>query len=251
MHKLSIVLITHNEESRIKKTLEAAKWCDELIIVDSGSTDNTLEICKQFSNCKIYHHPFSGYGEQKKKAVDLSSNKWVLSIDSDEIISSELKNEIETILKKATIPQTHFYIPITLVFLGKIFSYGRMNKRNHLRFFNKEFGNFNANKVHEGLNITGDSSKLKGELLHYSYKNVHHYFEKFNSYTSTGAEVMIKKKRSVNKVLTMILFPFNFFKFYIIDLNFMNGYEGYVWSIFSAFYKIVKYVKYDELLTNK
>jgi hypothetical protein len=115
--------------------------------------------------------------------------------------------------------------------------------------FDKKHGNFNSDKVHEKLAVTGTSKKLKGILLHNSYKNIHHYFEKLNSYTTAGAEIMLKKKRKVNKLFIMITFPFNFLKFYIVDLNILNGYAGFVWSMFSAFYKIVKYVKFNELLS--
>jgi glycosyltransferase involved in cell wall biosynthesis len=108
MHKLSVVLITFNEGARIKQTLESVAWCDEIIIVDSGSTDNTIAICKQFKNCKVFNQPFVGYGEQKKIAVGYSSNDWVLSIDADEIVTTELKDEIQKILQEEKISHSNF-----------------------------------------------------------------------------------------------------------------------------------------------
>jgi glycosyltransferase involved in cell wall biosynthesis len=251
MHKLSAVMITFNEELRIKKTLQSLAWCDEIIVVDSGSTDKTIEICKEFKNCKTFNHTFSGYGEQKRVAVEYSSNDWVLSVDGDEVVTMELKTEIQNILNKEHIAYSNFYIPITLVFLGKVFKYGNESKKLHLRLFNKKNGNFNDAKLHEKLDVSGASLKLTGALLHNSYKNIHHYFEKFNSYTDTGAKIMVKNKRKVSRAVIMIKFPFAFFKIYILNLNFLNGYEGYIWSMFSAFYKIAKYAKFDELISNQ
>ena len=250
MTKISAVIITFNEEQRIVNTLESVKWCDEIIVVDSCSTDKTVEICKQYSNCKVFIQPFLGYGSQKKYAIDLASNNWVINIDADEVLTNELSKEIQNILAKDEIVFTGFHVPITHVFLGKIFKFGREYKHYHLRMFNKNFGNFNADKVHERLVVDGIKAKLNEQLLHYSYASIHHYFEKFNEYTTIAAQHMLKRNKKASKFGVFLKFPFSFFKYYFLDLNFMNGYAGFVWSLFSAYYKVVRVVKYLEMKGN-
>jgi glycosyltransferase involved in cell wall biosynthesis len=246
MQKLSIVIITHNEEKRIRTTLESAKWCDEIVVVDSGSTDKTVDICKEYSNCTIYTQAFLGYGPQKKFAVDKASNDWVMSVDADEIITEGLLNEITEILSRPTITEAGFNVPITLIFMEKIFKYGTENKFPHLRLFNKTKGNFNDLKVHEGVNIDGTISTLKNEMLHCSYFDIHHYLEKFNQYTTIYKNEAVKKGKKAKKWSMIIRFPFDFIKHYFFSCNFMNGYPGFVWAVFCSFYVFVKYNKLYE-----
>lgn len=245
-HSISVVIITLNCGEILKKTLESVKWCDEILIVDSGSTDQTLEICRDY-NCTIHSHPFEGYGKQKRYAVQLAKNDWVLSIDGDEVVSPSLKNEIETLFSNDTLNEQGYFLPITLVFLNKVFRFGNENKKLHLRLFNRKYGNFNDASVHESIRIEGKTSQLKKEILHYSYQDIHHYFEKFNNYTSCYVNDAFKKgkRASVFKIITRSII--DFFKFYIVKRNFLNGYAGFVWSVLSSFYTFVKYVKLFEI----
>ena len=245
--KISCVIITHNEEERIAKTLESAAWCDEIIVVDSGSTDKTIDICRQYG-CRVEHRNFNGFGEQKQFAVSLTSNNWILSIDADEVVTTELKEEILTLLSKKNICCQGYWIPITLVFLNQKFNYGTESKNFKPRLFNKIFCNFNSNKVHEHVEMKEPTGKLKGEILHYSYKNLHHYFEKFNIYTSLSAERLQNNstKKKKNRFIIFICLPFTFLKHYIIRGNILNGFAGFVWSMLSSFYQFVKYVKSRE-----
>lgn len=247
MHKISAVIITYNEAQRIRNTLDSLFWCDEIIVLDSCSTDNTVAICNEYPKCKVSTQPFLGYGPQKSFAIDLATNDWILSIDADEVVTPELKIEIQRILSTENILFTGFHVPITHVFLNKVFRFGREYKHYHLRMFNKQFGNFNLDKVHERLDVKGSKAKLKNHMLHYSYVNIHHYFEKFNSYTSISADLMHKKKKKKSRLTVYFKFPFSFFKYYILDLNILNGYAGFVWSLFSALYKVVRSVKYFEI----
>jgi glycosyltransferase involved in cell wall biosynthesis len=246
MNKISIVIITYNEERRIRQTIESAKWCDEIVVVDSGSIDKTLDICKEYSNCKIYSQVFLGYGLQKKIAIEKASNDWVLSIDADEVITDALRNELISIPSNPVIPVVGFYVPVTLVFMNKIFRFGCENKKLHLRFFNKREGNFDACNLHESVNINGHTLNLKNELLHYSYHDIHHYFQKFNEYTSKFADGALKKSKHVGRFVSVFRLILEFFRQYFIRRNFLNGYPGFVWSVFSSFYVFVKLTKLYE-----
>ena len=246
MHKISIVIITYNEENRIRPTLESIKWCDEIIVVDSCSTDKTLDICKEYGNCKVYVQPFLGYGEQKKFAVEKASHDWVLSLDADEVITEALRDEIIAVLSLPIIAVAGFYIHRTLVFMNRVFKYGSENKNPLLRLFNKNKGNFNTLKLHEGVNVEGNVSRLKNEILHLSYLDIHHYFEKFNEYTNIYKNEALKRGEKCDKFKPIFRLILDFIKQYFMRRNFLNGYPGFVWSVFSALYVFVKYTKLYE-----
>lgn len=242
---ISVVIITKNEEENLARTLKSVAWCDEIIVVDSGSTDNTIEIAKQFG-AKVFYNTFEGFGKQKAFAVNHAKNNWILNIDADEVVSDELRNSLLTF---STINVASGYIvSISHHFLGTKFRFGRECTLKRVRFFNKEKGNFNDSKVHEKVELQGNIETLNGELIHHSYKSIKHYFEKFNQYTDNAAFELHKKKKRRPLLLNSILFPFYFINIYLIQLNILNGVAGLVWSLFSAFYTYVKYCKLEELV---
>jgi glycosyltransferase involved in cell wall biosynthesis len=244
-HPISAVLITYNCGSTIDEVLKALSWCNETIVVDSGSTDETLPICEKH-NCRVFYHPFCGYGNQKRYAVNLAKNDWIFSVDGDEVITPELKNEIAHIFCADKILSKGFYVPITLVFMGRIFRFGHEYKYPHLRLFNKNFANFNEAILHESVQYPENAPLLKNQIFHYSYKNISHYFEKFNTYTSLYATAALKKKKQTKFKITLKL-PFEFFRAFILRRNILNGFPGFVWSVFSAYYSFVKLVKLYEI----
>jgi glycosyltransferase involved in cell wall biosynthesis len=241
---ISAVIITKNEEENLKKSLPKLFWCDEIIIVDDHSTDNTVELAKQY-NCKVYNYIFENFGKQKRLAVSLAQNNWVLSLDADEVLSDELINELKSLNEDKNIEG--YLIPRQHVFLNTPFKYGKESKDYILRLFNKEKGNFNEANVHEKVILQGNSSTLKGNILHYSYKNLDHYFSKFNQYTTKGAIQLREKGKKRALILCILSFPVYFFKHYFLYLNILNGNAGFVWSYLSAWYHTVKYLKLYEL----
>ena len=250
MKKISCVIITFNEGKNIRRCLDALKWCDEIIVVDSGSTDETLEICKGFHS-KIHYKDFNGFGEQKRFAVSLAENDWVLNIDADEVVSDALKNEIISEMSKSELEFAGYYLPRSLFFLGRRFKYGKESKEYYLRLFNKKYGNFSEDKIHEKVIVNGRTKKLNDELLHYSYTSLYQYFEKFNSYTTKASEELFEKGKKKSLVLTMVSFPVYFFKNYFLNGNVLNGKQGFLWALFSSFYPIVKYAKLWALYNKK
>ncbi|UCH64459.1 MAG: glycosyltransferase family 2 protein [Ignavibacterium sp.] len=241
--KISCVIITLNEEQSIRRSLTAVNWCDEIIVVDCGSDDKTVEICHEFG-CKVYHKDFDGYGEQKRYAVSLAKNDWVLNIDADEVVSNELKKEIENILSAEKINYNGFALPRMLIFLGKKFKYGKESKEYYTRLFNKNFGDFSKDKVHEKVELDGEAKKLKGAFYHYSYKNIEQYFKKFNSYTTEAATSLYNAGKIGRKPIVIVLgFPIYFLKNYFVNRNFLNGIPGFLWSLFSSLYPVIKYFK--------
>lgn len=244
-NKISVVIITLNEAAIIEKCLKNLKFADEIIVVDSGSTDETVAICERF-NAKVFYNKFEGFGIQKQFAVSKASNKWILSLDADEILSEELINAIKFEINQEIVPYSGFYMQCQHVFMNKTFKHGYESKRYFLRLFNKDFGNFNSNAVHENIEIQGNTKKIKAHFLHFSYLNVHTYISKLNRYTDFYAKTKFKQGKKYGIMSLFFKVNYDFFKKYIFDRNFLNGKEGFYWSVFSAFYTFTKCVKTNE-----
>ena len=242
--QISTFIIAKNEAENLKLSLPKLAWCKDIVLIDDCSTDETIVVAQSF-NALVHERKFDGFGAQKQFAVTKTKNIWVLNIDADEVLSNELINEINALKIDDNI--VGYEIPIRHVFLGKIFKYGKESKFYHLRLFNKEKGNFNSAKVHEKVMVNGNIKKLDNVILHYSYKDLNHYFDKFNRYTSIGAQKLKEKGKSRNLAFTLLSFPIYFVKHYLIYRNFMNGKAGFIWSYLNAWYHVVKYLKLREL----
>ena len=244
---LSVVLITFNSEKTLQKVLEAVSWADEIVLVDSGSTDNTLEIAQNFK-AKIVHRAFDGYGSQKNFATQQASHDWILSLDDDEILTSELQQEVQH-LNLQTTDYQGFKIPRSLIFLGKLLRFSGEYKRLTLRLFNRKYGNWNAEYVHESVEVQGKIGVLKNQILHDSYRDLTDYFNKFNKYTSLGAKTLAERNQTVSNFKIISRFPTTFLKIYLLKGSCLDGYAGFMWALLTAINPVVKYAKLRELTT--
>jgi glycosyltransferase involved in cell wall biosynthesis len=244
--KISAVIITYNEEAIITKTLQKLWWCDEIIIIDSGSTDKTRKICEDLG-CTVIYHLFEGFGEQKKYGVSKAKNDWILCIDADEVLTDELIEEIRNEISKDQLPYCGYTIPRNLVFMNKVFNHGKESNACITRLFNKKHGNWDGAVVHEKLILDGPVKRLKNKILHYSYNDYNQLLTKINLYSTLGAQKMYIKGTGKNKFLVTLAIPFNFLKYYFLDRNFLNGYRGFAWSVMNTFYHFIKYMKLSEL----
>lgn len=244
--KVSAVIITYNEEKNLRRTLDALYWCDEIIIIDSHSTDNTVAIAKEYG-CNVYSRAFDGYGSQKRFAVSKAGNDWVLCIDADEVLAEELVEEIQDALSRDTVDCAGFSMPMNLVFLDKEFKYGKESGRHYLRLFNRKKGGFTEDKVHERIQVYGQVVKLGQTIKHYSYTSLQQCLEKCNRYSSYSAEMAFNKGKKKSVLAVVFGFPYNFLKYYFLERNFLNGIQGFYWSVFASYYHFVKYVKLREL----
>jgi len=247
LHKLSVVIITLNEEDRLPRTLEAVAWCDEILVVDSGSSDRTIDICSDYRNCRVIEHAFAGYGPQKRFAVGAARNDWILSLDADEVPDAELLSSLRQVLAGDLNSPGGFYLRRSLVFMGRVFEYGRESRERHLRLFDRRKANFTDALVHERVQADGSIGELAGRLLHYSYRDLDDYFQKFNRYSSLSAARMHAAGRRTGLVYMLLSGPFRFVQSYLIHGNWRNGIPGLVWSILAAYYKTVRYLKLLEL----
>jgi glycosyltransferase involved in cell wall biosynthesis len=243
---VSAVLITRNAERLLEQVLATLRWCDEILVVDSGSSDRTVAIAAA-AGARVLHHDFEGYGPQKAWAVTQAANDWVLVVDADEIVTPELRREIEQRLERDAGAYTGYEIPISLVFLGRLMRHGGEYKMRHLRLYDRRRGNYNQNRVHERVELGGAIGRLNEHMLHDSYGSIATYFDKFNDYTTAGARDLHQRGRTASAVTVVLRFPTTFIRQYFIRGHVLNGYPGLVWSLFSAMYPVVKYAKLREL----
>ncbi len=240
MIKISTIIITKNEEDNIRNCLETVKWADEIIVVDDFSHDKTLDIVREYTG-RIYRQEWLGYGRQKQFAVDKATGEWILSIDADERVTSELKSEILDAVKAEEF--CGFYIPFKFFFLGHLMRFGGCGREKHLRLFRKDKGRFDEEAVHEGINVDGELGKLKNYILHFSYKDKEDYFKKFREYTSLDAEKRFNLGKKAGWGHIILLPCWEFISRFIFKLGFLDGVYGLQWALYSAQYVYVKYLK--------
>jgi len=264
MFKLSIIITTFNNEKTIEKTLASSQFADEIIVVDSHSSDMTLEIAKKFG-AKIFQNPWPGYGPQKNFGIAKAKNDWVFHLDADEEITKGLKDEVLTILHNPQFPL--YWIPVVSCFLGKPLYH---NKGYNPRFFDKKVAKWDHKKVHEQVILADKQTRLNQEgtgkcqnhILHHSYPDLTNYLDKLNRYTTADAEEMFQtgkdrlgKKIKVNpESFFSSLFFFlgrgckQFCKKYFYRHGYKDGIYGFLWALFSSYYEIVMCTKYWEKL---
>jgi glycosyltransferase involved in cell wall biosynthesis len=232
-NKLSIVIITKNEEKFIFDALKSAVFADEVVILDSGSEDQTCNIAKKIG-ARVEQQAWLGFGAQKNKAVELADNDWVFVLDADERITPELRDEIISTLKN---PQFDGYRIARLNnFFGKYIKTCGLYPDYSIRLFNKNKGKFNDVAVHESVQIQGNTDKLKNHMLHLAFDTVEEFSNKQKKY----AELSQKDKNLIKAFISPI---WTFLKIYIIRLGFVEGWRGFIIAKVYAQYTFWKYFK--------
>ncbi len=230
--KLSVVIITFNSERYLRQSLASASFAEEILVLDSGSTDTTIDIAKDFG-ASIYQEKWRGFGKQKQMAVDLARNDWIFVLDSDEIITSELREELLRVLKN---PKFKGYlVPRLNYFFGRPLKRCGLYPDYSLRLFNRKFGKFTEDKVHERVKIEGKIGKLKKYMLHFAYENLEEFIMKQNKYST-----LLAKPNRFKAIFSPL---WTFFKLYFLKLGFLDGWEGFVVSSLYSQYTFWKYTK--------
>ncbi|OPC05301.1 hypothetical protein BAS09_03780 [Elizabethkingia ursingii] len=248
---LTVASIVYNENSNIKRFLNAVHHiADEVIIVDSFSTDNTKEICLGYSKVKFYEKKFEGYGSQKNYTLDLCSGKWILFLDADEIPDQELINQIFEITQKNSSKHDVYKIKLDNILFGSSIRYGGWGNVYRERLFKKEAGKYSDDIVHEKFLTNKDIGTISGKISHYTYKNIHHHIEKINLYSQMMAEKMLIDGKRIS-LFKIVMGPvFTFIKTYFIRHGWIDGMVGYYCSVTLSYYTFLKYLKLYEKLKN-
>jgi glycosyltransferase involved in cell wall biosynthesis len=246
---VSAFIVCCNEERQIRRCLESLSWCDEIVIVDSGSTDQTLEICREFTT-NISHRAWSGYVEQKRHALSLCTGTWVLNLDADEEVSPELAAELQGILQRDTVGQVAhngFYINRVVYFLDRWWRKGGWYPEYRLRFCRRTATTWGGEDPHEKAAVAGSTDRCRGELFHYSFTDLTDYVRRLNT-LSGNAAITMNRKRVRCSLFTLVLRPIaRFFKFYLVKRGFREGIAGLVVALIEAYGVFLKYAKLWEL----
>ncbi|MBC8551418.1 MAG: glycosyltransferase family 2 protein [Candidatus Brocadiales bacterium] len=245
---VSACVMTFNNADVIKECMENIMWADEIIVVDSYSTDNTVEICRKYTD-KISQRKWPGFKDQSNHIVSLANYEWILFMDADEIISPELYLEIQSHLNNDSNKWDGFYFPRRTRYLGSWINHGEWYPAYDLLLYKKDKGKW-VKEPHATLELDGKAKYLKNDCLHYTYRNLSHQLDTIDKYTDMSAAEM--EKEGVKFLTFQLIFRpiFRFIKGYIFKRGFQDGVPGLVSAITTSFYVFMKYAKLWELRIN-
>ena len=246
MATLSVVTLTKNEARNITECLESVRWADELIIIDSGSSDDTLELARRYTS-NVLSIEWKGYGAARNLGIERAKGDWVLWLDADERVTPELAQDIRALLVGGGQRYAGFDIARRAYFLGRWIKHSGWYPSRVTRLFLRSRARFSETRVHEQLMIDGDVGRMPHDLIHYTDPDLEHYFAKFNRYTSLAAEDMRAAGRSFALSDLLIRPAFQFFKMYFLRRGFLDGMQGFILCIASSAYVFTKYAKLWEL----
>jgi glycosyltransferase involved in cell wall biosynthesis len=237
---ITALAITLNEADVLPAFLKSLDFVDEIIIVDSFSTDDTVAIAKQFEKVKVYQRTFDNFSAQKNFAITKASNEWILFFDPDEEITTAVKSEIMETLKAPKADA--YYIRRQLFFMGKKIRYSGFQTDWVIRLFRKGHGKYNGNLVHETLAIEGQTAQLKTRVPHHTYKSFDDYTGKLHRYSLLQAQMLYEQKKKPN-LFHFLFRPFyRFWHQYILRLGILDGEEGFILAYINSFSVFKRYV---------
>jgi glycosyltransferase involved in cell wall biosynthesis len=243
MTKLSVIIITKNEAENIRACLESVAWADEIVVVDSGSTDATVKICLELG-AKVHVHDWPGFGMQKNRALSYATHEWVFSIDADERVTPELQSQLIKAMQNET--GDGYYLPRLSQFCGKFIRHSGWYPDYVLRLFRRSRGRFSDNMVHERVILEGTAARLSSPLLHYSYLSQADVQRKTEQYARAGAIQMIKNGKTPTFADAPLRAGWAFIRTYFLRLGFLDGIAGFNIALMNS---RTTYLKYHQLKT--
>ena len=243
--KISALIITLNEEIHMRELLDSLTFVDEIVVIDSFSSDNTKLICEEFINVKFLQNRFENFTSQRNFAIAQAKNDWILFLDADERITPELKNEIINIFESNKVNHSAFLIFRTFMFKDQVLKFSGWQTDKIFRLFNRNFAKYTSERlVHEKLKVEGSIGVLKSKLIHYSYSDFKTYKSKMENYGKLKAQEKFNNNYKPNFVMGNFHPTYNFLYNYIIRLGFIDGKKGIVICYLNA-YSV--YIRYKEL----
>ncbi|WP_119344734.1 glycosyltransferase family 2 protein [Facilibium subflavum] len=238
---LGVVVITKNEEKNIARCLQSVKWANEIIVIDSGSTDKTVEIAESFGAKVIIRH-WPGDGPQKYFGISQLTTKWCLVLDADEEVTKELAESIQKTIQSGK--NTCYKLHRRSFFLGKIIKYGDWGRDWIVRLFIREKHEYTQDIAHSKVNVKkSQASALKGKLIHHTQEDIYLSIKKYNDYSTLSAQMMAKKGKRSSLLKAMLRGHLAFIRSYVLRLGFLDGARGYMIARNIAFGAYLKYLK--------
>jgi glycosyltransferase involved in cell wall biosynthesis len=247
-NSVSATLITRNSEKHIRGCLESVKWCDEIVIIDTGSTDRTIEIAREYTG-DIHSEEWLGFGPQKQLAVEKATSEWILSIDTDERIPDTLRDEITNVLSENN-PADGYFIPRKNLYNDKWLRFGGQYPDYVLRLFRRSRGRFSDDIVHEKVLLDGASGKLKTPIDHYTFGDSKLRSNKLKRYSTLSAIKMFNSGKRAGPFSPLVHFTSYFLKNYLLRLGFLDGGKGLNVALLKsldAYYKYARLLEYQKV----
>jgi len=224
MPTLSVIIITKNEAHDIADCLESVRWADEIIVVDSGSTDSTVSICQAYTD-KVTVTNWEGFGVQKNRALAMATCDWVLSIDADERVTPELKMAMQNAINTSR-KTVAFSLPRLSSYCGKMIRFGDWRNDRVLRLFKRDTAHFSDSKVHESLQVSGPVESLRTPLIHYAFRDRHEVIAKMQQYSTLGAIQHFQAGKRASHSTAIWHGAWTFIRGYILRCGFLDGAAG-------------------------
>ena len=239
--KITATIITLNEERNIARAIESLRCCDEILILDSGSTDRTVELAENLG-VRVFEAGWRGYAGQKNWAAEQASYDWILSLDADEALSEALEAEIWT-LKKAGPQFDGYTMPRLANYLGKWILHSGWYPDRKIRLYDRRKGRWVGDFVHESVRVDGRVGELKSNILHFTCESLSEHVKTMERYTTLAAQEIAARKISVPYWRVMVDPPWTFLKSFVLQRGFLDGREGLTIAYMAAFYTFLKYAK--------
>lgn len=239
--KISATIITFNEQDNLPRALQSLGCCDEIVVVDSGSTDRTVELARSFG-ARVIERDWPGYARQKNFAAEQASHDWILALDADESLSEELQRELAEIQRRGC-GFDAYSCPRLAQYRGKWIRHSGWYPDRKVRFYDRRKARWVGDYVHESVRVDGSLGTLDGDLLHYTCPSFARHIESVNRYTTLAAQEMAAAGRSVGVARMLAAPPWAFVRSYLLQRGFLDGREGFLIASMAAFYVFAKYVK--------
>jgi glycosyltransferase involved in cell wall biosynthesis len=247
--KISAFIICSNEEDKIERCLAALSFCDEIIIIDSGSSDKTLDICRRYTN-NIFHNTWLGFVEQKSFGLSKCNHEWALNLDADEVVSPELAQEIKDAVSK-NLDINGYELLRVVYYWGKFWRKGGWYPEYRLRLIRKSATQWGGTNPHEKAIVSGLTKRLNGELWHYTYDDLFDQISTLNKFSSTAALEIKKESKKISRFNIFFRPLTRFIKFYFTKKGYREGLSGLIVAIIEAFSTFLKYSKAWEIEESK
>ncbi len=238
--KISVAIITMNVAEELDRCLASVSFADQIVVLDQGSTDHTAEVCSRHG-AELHQSDWLGFGPTKDKAVSYCTNRWVLSLDTDEVVTSELRRAIEELEDQPT--EAAFTLNRLSRFLGYWIRHCGWHPDYVVRLFDTQRARFNSKPVHESIETEGKIGRLPGLLHHYTYESMEQYIVKLNRYTTLAAEQMHSEGRRTSLLSAVLRSKAAFWRMWILQGGVLDGWPGFVLCQASSFYVLSKYTK--------